>query len=100
MTIPTPRFEAQYYYYDTNGRGSYGGTYLENLKLFPKGMELEYEENLGFVKMIDLSSNNLSRSIPSEISVLFELCFVNLSRNQLIGKILEKNRDHEKVRVD
>ena len=40
--------------------------------------------------MIDLSSNNLFGSIPSEISVLFELCFLNLLLNQLIGKIPEK----------
>ncbi|XP_030968093.1 receptor-like protein EIX2 isoform X1 [Quercus lobata] len=90
MTIPTPRFEAQYSYDYLGGLYYYGGTYLENLKLVPKGLELEYEENLGFVKMIDLSSNNLSGSIPSEISVLSELCFLNLSRNQLIGKIPEK----------
>ena len=91
MTIPTLRFEAQYYYYyNMDHEGNYDGTYLENLKLVPKGLELEYEQNLRFVKMIDLSSNNLSGSIPSEISVLSELCFLNLSRNQLIGKIPEK----------
>ncbi|XP_065626611.1 receptor-like protein EIX2 [Quercus suber] len=88
MTIPTPRFEAQYYYDYLHS--NYNRTYHENLKLVPKGMELEYEENLGFVKIIDLSSNNLSGSIPSEISILSELCFLNLSRNQLIGKIPEK----------
>ncbi|KAL4625568.1 hypothetical protein ACB092_05G035600 [Castanea dentata] len=88
MTIPTPRFKAQYSYYYMHGQ--FNQTYLENLKLVPKGMELEYEENLGFVKMIDLSSNNLSGSIPSEILVLSELCFLNLSRNQLIGKIPKK----------
>ena len=81
MTTPTPRFEAQYSYNDMHGKVCFSGTYRENLKLVPKGMELEYEENLAFVKIIDLSSNNLSGSIPSEISVLSELCFLNLSRN-------------------
>ncbi|XP_050285438.1 receptor-like protein EIX2 [Quercus robur] len=90
MTIPTPKFEAQYSFYEMHGGLSFSGTYLENLKLVPKGMELEYEKNLRFVKIIDLSSNNLSGSIPSEILVLSELCFLNLSRNQLIGKIPEK----------
>ncbi|KAK7857127.1 receptor-like protein eix2 [Quercus suber] len=85
MTIPTPRLEAQSPYFIL-----YRGTYVENLKFVPKGVELEYEENLGFVKIIDLSSNNLSGPIPSEISVLSKLCFLNLSRNQLIGKIPEK----------
>ena len=89
MTIPTPKFETQYSF-KMEGIGDSSGTYHDNLKLVPKGMELEYEKNLRFVKMIDLSSNNLSGSIPSEISVLSELCFLNLSRNQLIGKIPEK----------
>ena len=79
MTIPTPKLGAQYSYGDMNGNGNYERIYPENLKLVPKGVELEYEENLDFVKIIDLSSNNLSGSIPSEISVLSELCFLNLS---------------------
>ena len=78
MTMPTPGFEAQYSYRNL-AVDFYGGNYLENLKLVPKGVELEYEENLGFVKIIDLSSNNLFGSIPSEISILSELCFLNLS---------------------
>ncbi|KAM3747259.1 hypothetical protein ACB098_05G021800 [Castanea mollissima] len=90
MTISTPGFEAQYTYVYSNRMISASAIYFENLMLVPKGVELEYEENLGFVKIIDLSSNNLSGSIPSEISVLSELCFLNLSRNQLIGKIPEK----------
>ena len=65
-------------------------SYIENLKLVPKGKELEYARNLEFVKIIDLSNNNLSRSIPAEICVLFELHFLNLSRNHLMGKIPEK----------
>ncbi|KAK7816932.1 receptor-like protein EIX1 [Quercus suber] len=52
--------------------------------------EMEYKENLKLVRLIDLSSNNLSRSIPAEISNLSELDFLNLSRNHLMGKILEK----------
>ena len=50
MTIPTPRFEAQYYYYDMNGGVNYSGTYLENLKLVPKGMELEYEKTFALLR--------------------------------------------------
>ena len=92
MTIPKPIFEAQFSYNSTYGnlRLHMDGVYNEKLKLVSKGTELEYKENLKFVKIIDLSSNNLSGSIPSEISVLSELCFLNLSRNQLIGKIPEK----------
>ncbi|XP_065618219.1 receptor-like protein EIX2 isoform X3 [Quercus suber] len=65
-------------------------SYIENLKLVPKGKELEYARNLEFVKIIDLSNNNLSGSIPAEICVLFELRFLNLSRNHLMRKIPEK----------
>ncbi|KAK4557709.1 hypothetical protein RGQ29_007464 [Quercus rubra] len=65
-------------------------SYAENVQLVPKGNELEYKENLKFVRLIDLSSNNLSGSIPVEISDLFELRFLNLSRNHLMGKIPEK----------
>ncbi|KAL0010025.1 hypothetical protein SO802_005133 [Lithocarpus litseifolius] len=65
------------------------GSYLENLMLVPKGHELQYEDNLKYVRIIDLSSNNLSGSIPVEISVLSELRFLNLSRNYLMGSIPE-----------
>ncbi|KAK7829566.1 receptor-like protein eix1 [Quercus suber] len=57
MTIREPNirdisFNSLRYMYDS-------GSYIENLKLVPKGNELEYEKNLAFVKIIDLSSNNL-----------------------------------------
>ena len=54
-------------------------SYIENLMLAPKGHELEYEDNLKFVKMIDLLGNKLFGSILVEIFVLFELTFLNLS---------------------
>ncbi|KAL4625634.1 hypothetical protein ACB092_05G039800 [Castanea dentata] len=65
-------------------------SYIENLKLVPKGKELEYARNLEFVKIINLSNNNLSGSIPAKICAPFELRFLNLSRNHLMGKIPEK----------
>ncbi|XP_075667573.1 receptor-like protein EIX2 [Castanea sativa] len=65
-------------------------SYVENVQLVPKGKEMEYKENLKLLRLIDLSSNNLSGSIPTEISDLFELRFLNLSRNHLMGKIPEK----------
>nr|XP_023879277.1 receptor-like protein EIX2 isoform X1 [Quercus suber]XP_023879278.1 receptor-like protein EIX2 isoform X1 [Quercus suber]XP_023879279.1 receptor-like protein EIX2 isoform X1 [Quercus suber]XP_023879280.1 receptor-like protein EIX2 isoform X1 [Quercus suber]XP_023879281.1 receptor-like protein EIX2 isoform X1 [Quercus suber]XP_023879282.1 receptor-like protein EIX2 isoform X1 [Quercus suber]XP_023879283.1 receptor-like protein EIX2 isoform X1 [Quercus suber]XP_023879284.1 receptor-like pro len=64
--------------------------YVQNVQLGPKGNEMEYKENLKLVRLIDLSSNNLSGSIPAEISNLSELRFLNLSRNHLMGKIPEK----------
>ncbi|XP_050285514.1 receptor-like protein EIX2 isoform X4 [Quercus robur] len=65
-------------------------SYVENVQLVPKGKEMEYKENLKLVRLIDLSSNNLSGSIPAEISDLSELRFLNLSQNHLMGKIPEK----------
>ena len=56
--------------------------------LVPKGHELQYDENLKFVRSTDLSSNKLSGSIPVEISVLSELRFLNLSRNHLIKHLI------------
>ena len=41
------------------------------------------------MKMIDLSGNKLFGSIPIEIFVLFELTFLNLSQNHLMGNKLE-----------
>ncbi|XP_030961108.1 receptor-like protein EIX2 [Quercus lobata] len=65
-------------------------SYVENVQLGPKGKEMEYKENLKLVRLIDLSSNNLSGSIPTEISNLSKLRFLNLSRNHLMGEIPEK----------
>ncbi|KAJ9679412.1 hypothetical protein PVL29_021368 [Vitis rotundifolia] len=64
--------------------------YMESLVLDIKGRKAKYEEILKYVRMIDLSSNNLSGSIPIEISSLFGLQFLNLSRNHLTGRIPEK----------
>ena len=72
--------EAEYYYV----------SYMESLVLDIKGRAAEYKEILQYVRMIDLSSNNLSGSIPIEISSLFRLEFLNLSRNHLTGRIPEK----------
>ncbi|XP_030969748.1 receptor-like protein EIX2 [Quercus lobata] len=65
-------------------------SYVENVQLVTKGEEMEYKENLQLVRLIDLSSNNLSGSIPAEISDLSKLRFLNLSRNHLMGKIPKK----------
>ncbi|RVW76051.1 Receptor-like protein 12 [Vitis vinifera] len=72
----------EYYYFLT--------TDYENLKLVIKGKESEYGSILKFVRSIDLSSNDLSGSIPTEISSLSGLEFLNLSCNNLMGSIPEK----------
>ncbi|KAF8412998.1 hypothetical protein HHK36_000970 [Tetracentron sinense] len=65
------------------------GHYEENLILVTKGRESEYKSILRFVRSMDLSNNNLSGVIPSEISSLSALSFLNLSQNHLNGKIPE-----------
>lgn len=55
-----------------------------------KGRESRYGSILPLVRIVDLSSNNLSGAIPSEISSLFGLQSLNLSRNNLMGRIPEK----------
>ncbi|RHN44437.1 putative leucine-rich repeat domain, L domain-containing protein [Medicago truncatula] len=67
------------------GFGFNYNNYKESLVLVPKGDELEYRDNLILVRMIDLSSNNLFRTIPPQISKLSALRFLNLSRNRLYG---------------
>ncbi|KAM4099887.1 hypothetical protein ACB094_05G026700 [Castanea mollissima] len=85
MALPNSNFNA---FFSTSWE--FYASYVESLKLVPKGEEMEYKENLKLVRFIDLSSNNLSGSIPAEISDLSELRFLNLSRNHLMGKIPEK----------
>ncbi|KAK9127416.1 hypothetical protein Syun_016213 [Stephania yunnanensis] len=55
-----------------------------------KGIELEYNRTLVFLKCIDLSHNAFSGEIPTEITGLLGLSILNLSMNQLTGRIPEK----------
>ncbi|KAJ0909672.1 putative non-specific serine/threonine protein kinase [Helianthus annuus] len=61
--------------------------------LVMKGREDTYASFLGLVTLLDLSSNNLSGQIPSELTTLHKLKSLNLSRNQLTGKIPNKIGD-------
>ncbi|MCI01201.1 receptor protein kinase-like protein [Trifolium medium] len=60
------------------------------LSLMWKGVDQLYEKADIFLKTIDLSSNNLTGEIPTEIEYLFGLISLNLSRNNLNGKIISK----------
>ena len=64
--------------------------YMESLILNIKGRDSKYEDILRYVRMIDLSSNNLSGSIPVEIFSLSKLQSLNLSHNHLTGIISMK----------
>ncbi|XP_022883693.1 receptor like protein 42-like [Olea europaea var. sylvestris] len=52
-----------------------------------KGKKAEYIKTLKFLKLIDLSSNNLVGHIPTEITSLIMLVGLNLSRNNLSGSL-------------
>ncbi|KOM30210.1 hypothetical protein LR48_Vigan1035s000300 [Vigna angularis] len=55
--------------------------------LWLKGRGDEYKNILGLVTSIDLSNNKLEGQIPTEITDLNGLLFLNLSHNQLSGHI-------------
>ncbi|ESW15616.1 hypothetical protein PHAVU_007G087200 [Phaseolus vulgaris] len=68
-------------------RDGYHYTFEDNLELVIKGQALEYGKNLHFMSLIDVSSNNLSGTLPLQMFTLTGLCSLNLSHNKLTGKI-------------
>ncbi|XP_076894087.1 receptor-like protein EIX1 [Bidens hawaiensis] len=67
-----------------------GGFIQASETLVWKGREYTYESTLNLVRLLDLSSNNLSGHIPNELTTLQGLKSLNLSRNQLTGRIPEQ----------
>ncbi|QHO05129.1 hypothetical protein HN873_010973 [Arachis hypogaea] len=61
------------------------GSDIISMILWVKGKDAEYNNILGLVKNIDLSSNKLLGEIPMEITNLFALIYLNLSKNELSG---------------
>ncbi|XP_044473235.1 receptor-like protein EIX2 [Mangifera indica] len=61
--------------------------HMEDALLVNKGEMDEYNTILKFVRMIDLSKNNFSGSIPMGVTDLSMLRSLNLSHNSLTGKI-------------
>ncbi|XVF32197.1 hypothetical protein REPUB_Repub17cG0061300 [Reevesia pubescens] len=82
-----------YYYSDTfvDGNGvtvlKYGADFVDYASVVWKGVEQEYGNTLGLLKLIDLSSNKLNEEIPKEVTSLLGLITLNLSRNMLTGSI-------------
>ncbi|KAL7595944.1 hypothetical protein Lser_V15G29229 [Lactuca serriola] len=64
--------------------------YVDHAMIEWKGYEREFISNLGLLKNIDLSSNNLTGKIPYEVTNLYGLRALNLSKNALLGEIPEK----------
>ncbi|XP_076926334.1 receptor-like protein EIX2 [Bidens hawaiensis] len=73
---------------DRNFFISVGRIYVSgSASLVMKGREDTYSTILRLVLIVDLSSNNLTGHIPSELMALHSLLSLNLSRNQLTGSI-------------
>ncbi|CAI9290214.1 unnamed protein product [Lactuca saligna] len=64
--------------------------YVDHAMIEWQGDEREFTRNLGLLKSIDLSSNNLTGKIPHELTNLHELLALNLSKNALLGEIPQK----------
>lgn len=59
----------------------------DKLELVTKGQGSEYGRNLHFMSLVDLSSNDLSGTIPPQVFSLTGLNSLNLSHNKLMGGI-------------
>ncbi|XP_023742051.1 receptor-like protein EIX2 [Lactuca sativa] len=64
--------------------------YIDHAIIDWQGDKREFIRNLGLLKSIDLSSNNLTGQIPAEVTNLYGLLSLNLSKNSLHGEIPEK----------
>ncbi|KAK3440405.1 hypothetical protein EUGRSUZ_B00686 [Eucalyptus grandis] len=65
-----------------------GGTeYDYSMTIINKGILMKYERILGYLNVIDLSSNNFIGEISNSIGSLTELHMLNLSNNALTGSI-------------
>ncbi|XP_076891981.1 receptor-like protein EIX2 [Bidens hawaiensis] len=61
--------------------------YIDRAMIHWQGNIREFNRNLGLLKSIDLSGNNLTGQIPYELTNLRGLIALNLSNNALDGKI-------------
>ncbi|XP_031090890.1 receptor-like protein EIX1 [Ipomoea triloba] len=79
--------EAKFGYITFNGIYALFNIYFDYELIMWKGKEAEYEKNLRFLKVIDLSSNKLVGKFPVDLTNLYGLNSLNLSRNYLFGSI-------------
>ncbi|KAK7381199.1 hypothetical protein VNO78_33729 [Psophocarpus tetragonolobus] len=83
--------------YNRNGiaDGTSSPSSVEEIIIASKGQNREYRKNLGFMTVIDLSSNHLTGEMPQSVTTLMALAGLNLSGNNLTGMI-PNNIDHMK----
>ncbi|KAJ0805899.1 putative leucine-rich repeat domain superfamily [Helianthus annuus] len=79
---------------------SYNGSrYIDHAVIKWQGGVREFSNNLGMLKSIDLSSNNLSGQIPNELTDLLQVMQLNLSNNALFGKIPHKIGEMKQLQI-
>ncbi|XP_039158986.1 receptor like protein 22-like [Eucalyptus grandis] len=61
--------------------------YHYSMTISNKGIAMEYAKILGYLNVIDLSSNNFIGEIPNSVGSLTELRLLNISNNNLTGPI-------------
>ncbi|GAB4826357.1 hypothetical protein Ancab_009223 [Ancistrocladus abbreviatus] len=71
--------------------------FCEYLTIVTKGIVYTYDKTLTFLRMIDLSQNMLSGSIPDDICELKGIQYLNLSHNQLTGNVPEAIGNMERL---
>nr|XP_017221838.1 PREDICTED: receptor-like protein 12 [Daucus carota subsp. sativus] len=76
----------EHYYNISNGLAP-TSSFVDTALAGWKGQEFEYGRNFAYLKMIDLSSNQLTGEIPIGITRLLDIKGLNLSRNRFYGKI-------------
>ncbi|KAK0600619.1 hypothetical protein LWI29_016810 [Acer saccharum] len=74
-------------------------SFPEHVAVIWKGRENEYTSTIPLLKVIDLSSNNLSGEIPKVITNLSALNSLNLSWNKLTGKIPENIQSLQQLEI-
>ncbi|XP_059071883.1 receptor-like protein EIX2 [Cryptomeria japonica] len=85
-------FQLQYssYYLEVSTRDrEYGMNFADEVTVWIKGRRTPYSKIIGQDKFMDLSHNNLSGNIPSELGLLRGLISLNISKNNLSGVIPE-----------
>ncbi|GJR25795.1 leucine-rich repeat-containing protein [Tanacetum coccineum] len=70
-----------------NYTGFVDNSYIDHLLIEWQGKVNEFSSILGLLKVIDLSSNNLTGQIPNEVTNLHGLLVLDLSNNSLVGGI-------------
>ncbi|CAH1452511.1 unnamed protein product [Lactuca virosa] len=88
--------DVQYYRNVTDNSFAFE-TYVDHAMIEWQGDEHEFFNNLKLLKIINLSSNNLTGQIPYQITNLSDLVALNLSRNNLSGEIPRKIGEMKKL---